>query len=213
MTKVIIFFCFLFCVSTSWCSCNFSKDNLQTLRDSLNVCMQYGFLKNDTALIYKALKLSDTLLVLENNEKAIKNCYRNRSVIFVFLRDGRNAMNSLNMSVRDLPETNIGKMNYNILKYYACNDSDSVTFVLRRNINICDSILKESFIKEYAYMKIQYLYYLYGSEQAKKCIKKICKNHHDFLFLKTLNDWDEFCLQLDEERKKYLELYNLNSSR
>lgn len=177
------------------------------VRDSLGVCMQYGFLKSDTTLMRKALNISDSLLLVEKDKNALRICYKNRSAIFFFLGDGHNAMKSMYLSVRDLPETNINKMNYNLLKSYACNNSDSITFYLKRNINICDSILNKSFINEYAYVKIQYVYYLYGSQQAKKCMENLNKKHHNSLFRNTLNNWNCFCVQLDKEREKIMKIY------
>lgn len=185
----------------------FQVNDLQPLRDSLGVCMQYGFLKSDTTLMRKALNISDSLLLVEKDKNALRICYKNRSAIFFFLGDGHNAMKSMYLSVRDLPETNINKMNYNLLKSYACNNSDSITFYLKRNINICDSILNKSFINEYAYVKIQYVYYLYGSQQAKKCMENLNKKHHNSLFRNTLNNWNCFCVQLDKEREKIMKIY------
>lgn len=208
MTKLLFFFSFLFGISISSCSCNYNKVDLQSLRDSLGVCMQYGLLKSDTALMYKALKITDSLLTSEKDKNAIRNCYRNRSMIFFFLQDGKNAMDNMYMSVRNLPETNINRMNYNVMKNFASHDCDSAKFFLKRNIDICDSILNTSFINEYAYLKVQYMYYLYGKQQARKCLEKIYKSHHDSLFRKTLNDWSDFCFQLNEERRKLQRLYD-----
>lgn len=91
---------------TIGCKANQNKSDVNKLCDSIVGLIQQGTLHNDTAVLLKALNLSDSLLSIDTASFSRRLCYHNRAIILNSLGRKEGAMKNAEMEMNLLPEDN-----------------------------------------------------------------------------------------------------------
>lgn len=165
-----------------------------------------GCFSRDTNKLRKSLQISDSLLRLGYSGQTASYLYHSRTTAYFSLGDIDKGLENMEKFVSYYPENSILRMSYRIVKAIASHDEGEEKRALKINLAICDSVLAKSYQFDYAYYKVQFLYYLYGKEKAYEYLRLVKKRHPSPFFPSSREEWIKFCKELDLERKHILEM-------
>lgn len=165
-----------------------------------------GQLSRDTLKLRKALNLTDSLLKLGYTGHSASYLYHHRTTAYFSLGDIDKGLENMEKYVSYYPENSTLRMSYRIVKAIAFHDEGEEKRALKINLAICDSVLAKSYQFDYAYYKVQLLYYLYGKEKASEYLRLVKKRHPSPFFPSSREEWIKFCKELDIEWKHVSEM-------
>lgn len=167
--KRIIYF-LLIAILTMGCKANQHKSENSELHDSIVSLIQQGTLGNDTAMLQKALFLSDSMLSIDTTSFNRRLCYHNRAIIFNFLYCKEEAMKNAEMEMRLLPKDNPQRLLFMAAKQLKEHKKDSANIFLSRVLSICELTQKQEFDENMAFYTIQALYLRYGTRMQRSIL-------------------------------------------
>ena len=196
-----IFYIVIIIVLSMGCAAGPSKHDLDKLRDSLDNMVLWGTLRNDTAMLERALKLSDFLLSIDTTNIGKRHCYRHRSMIFFSLGHMDEAMANAEHAVLTLQANNPLRLIFMSEKYLREHNKDSAAYYIEKTIAVCDSSLNEEYNEDMAINKIKAIYLRDGEKKAKIYLSELLRTHPSPLLKSLDEDWDEWVRMNNEELK------------
>lgn len=175
MKKVL--FVVLVVVLTIGCKANQNKSDDNKLCDSIVGLIQQGTLHNDTAMLLKALNLSDSLLSIDTASFSRRLCYHNRVIILNSLGRKEEAMKNAEMEMNLLPEDNPQRLLFMAVKQLKEDEKDSADIYLEKVLSVCKLAQKQKFDENMVFYTIQALYLCYGDKTAKTYLLKLLNEH------------------------------------
>ena len=152
---------------TIGCKANQNKSDDNKLCDSIVGLIQQGTLHNDTAMLLKALNLSDSLLSIDTASFSRRLCYHNRAIILNSLGRKEEAMKNAEMEMNLLPEDNPQRLLFMAVKQLKEDEKDSADIYLEKVLSVCKLAQKQKFDENMAFYTIQALYLRDGDKTAK----------------------------------------------
>ena len=190
MKKVL--FVVLVVVLTIGCKANQNKSDDNKLCDSIVGLIQQGTLHNDTAMLLKALNLSDSLLSIDTASFSRRLCYHNRAIILNSLGRKEEAMKNAEMEMNLLPEDNPQRLLFVAVKQLKEDEKDSADIYLEKVMSVCKLAQKQKFDENMVFYTIQALYLRYGDKTAKTYLLKLLNEHPNNQMLQYAKDnWGE----------------------
>ena len=190
MKKVL--FVVLVVVLTIGCKANRNKSDDNKLCDSIVGLIQQGTLHNDTAMLLKALNLSDSLLSIDTASFSRRLCYHNRAIILNSLGRKEEAMKNAEMEMNLLPEDNPQRLLFMAVKQLKEDEKDSADIYLEKVLSVCKLAQKQKFDENMVFYTIQALYLCYGDKTAKTYLLKLLNEHPNNQMLQYAKDnWGE----------------------
>ena len=190
MKKVL--FVVLVVVLAIGCKANQNKSDDNKLCDSIVGLIQQGTLHNDTAMLLKALNLSDSLLSIDTASFSRRLCYHNRAIILNSLGRKEEAMKNAEMEMNLLPEDNPQRLLFMAVKQLKVDEKDSADIYLEKVLSVCKLAQKQKFDENMAFYTIQALYLRYGDKTAKTYLLKLLNEHPNNQMLQYAKDnWEE----------------------
>jgi hypothetical protein len=190
MKKVL--FVVLVVVLTIGCKANQNKSDDNKLCDSIVGLIQQGTLHNDTAMLLKALNLSDSLLSIDTASFSRRLCYHNRAIILNSLGCKEEAMKNAEMEMNLLPEDNPQRLLFVAVKQLKEDEKDSADIYLEKVLSVCKLAQKQKFDENMVFYKIQALYLRYGDNIVKTYLLKLLNEHPNNQMLQYAKDnWGE----------------------
>ena len=190
MKKVL--FVVLVVVLAIGCKANQNKSDDNKLCDSIVGLIQQGTLHNDTAMLLKALNLSDSLLSIDTASFSRRLCYHNRAIILNSLGRKEVAMKNAEMEMNLLPEDNPQRLLFMAVKQLKVDEKDSADIYLEKVLSVCKLAQKQKFDENMAFYTIQALYLRYGDKTAKTYLLKLLNEHPNNQMLQYAKDnWGE----------------------
>ena len=190
MKKVL--FVVLVVVLTIGCKANQNKSDDNKLCDSIVGLIQQGTLHNDTAMLLKALNLSDSLLSIDTASFSRRLCYHNRAIILNSLGRKEEAMQNAEMEMNLLPEDNPQRLLFVAVKQLKEDEKDSADIYLEKVLSVCKLAQKQKFDENMVFYTIQALYLRYGDKTAKTYLLKLLNEHPNNQMLQYAKDnWGE----------------------
>lgn len=190
MKKVL--FVVLVVVLTIGCKANQNKSDDNKLCDSIVGLIQQGTLHNDTAMLLKALNLSDSLLSIDTASFSRRLCYHNRAIILNSLGRKEEAMKNAEMEMNLLPEDNPQRLLFMAVKQLKEDEKDSADIYLEKVLSVCKLAQKQKFDENMVFYTIQALYLCYGDKTAKTYLLKLLNEHPNNQMLQYAKDnWGE----------------------
>ncbi len=190
MKKVL--FVVLVVVLTIGCKANQNKSDDNKLCDSIVGLIQQGTLHNDTAMLLKALNLSDSLLSIDTASFSRRLCYHNRAIILNSLGRKEEAMKNAEMEMNLLPEDNPQRLLFVAVKQLKEDEKDSADIYLEKVLSVCKLAQKQKFDENMVFYTIQALYLRYGDKTAKTYLLKLLNEHPNNQMLQYAKDnWGE----------------------
>lgn len=199
MKKILYFFIVFVLIVV--CAKGQNTENLNTLRDSLAKMVLWGTLRNDTAKLERALKLSDFLLSIDTTNIGKRHCYHHRSMIFFSLGHKDEAMANAEHAVLTLQANNPLRLIFMSAKYLREQNKDSAAYYIEKTIAVCDSSLNEEYNEDMAINKIKAIYLRDGEKKAKIYLSELLRTHPSPLLKLFKKDWDEWVRMNNEELK------------
>ena len=196
-----IFYIVIIIVLSMGCAAGPSKHDLDKLRDSLDNMVLWGTLRNDTAMLERALKLSDFLLNIDTTNIGKRHCYHHRSMIFFSLGHKDEAMANAEHAVLTLQANNPLRLIFMSAKYLREQNKDSAAYYIEKTIAVCDSSLNEEYNEDMAINKIKAIYLRDGEKKAKIYLSELLRTHPSPLLKLFDEDWDEWVRMNNEELK------------
>ena len=177
---------------TIGCKANQNKSDVNKLCDSIVGLIQQGTLHNDTAMLLKALNLSDSLLSIDTASFSRRLCYHNRAIILNSLGRKEEAMKNAEMEMNLLPEDNPQHLLFMAVKQLKEDEKDSADIYLEKVLSVCKLAQKQKFDENMAFYTIQALYLRYGDKTAKTYLLKLLNEHPNNQMLQYAKDnWGE----------------------
>ena len=105
MKAFALFVCSFFALTVG-CKGEENKTDYRELRDSLAKLVSQGALHNDSAMMLRALSLSDSLLRLDTTRANKWHCYYHRSLVLSLLGRIKESMANSEKAFLRLPENN-----------------------------------------------------------------------------------------------------------
>lgn len=174
------------------CKANQNKSDDNKLCDSIVGLIQQGTLHNDTAMLLKALNLSDSLLSIDTASFSRRLCYHNRAIILNSLGRKEEAMKNAEMEMNLLPEDNPQRLLFMAVKQLKEDEKDSADIYLKKILSVCKLAQKQKFDENMAFYTIQALYLRYGDKTAKTYLLKLLNEHPNNQMLQYAKDnWGE----------------------
>ena len=190
MKKVL--FVVLVVVLAIGCKANQNKSDDNKLCDSIVGLIQQGTLHNDTAMLLKALNLSDSLLSIDTASFSRRLCYHNRAIILNSLGRKEEAMKNAEMEMNLLPEDNPQRLLFMAVKQLKEDEKDSADIYLEKVLSVCKLAQKQKFDENMAFYTIQALYLRYGDKTAKTYLLKLLNEHpNNQMLLYAKDNWGE----------------------
>lgn len=190
MKKVL--FVVLVVVLTIGCKANQNKSDDNKLCDSIVGLIQQGTLHNDTAMLLKALNLSDSLLSIDTASFSRRLCYHNCAIILNSLGRKEEAMKNAEMEMNLLPEDNPQRLLFMAVKQLKEDEKDSADIYLEKVLSVCKLAQKQKFDENMVFYTIQALYLRYGDKTAKTYLLKLLNEHPNNQMLQYAKDnWGE----------------------
>ena len=190
MKKVL--FVVLVVVLTIGCKANQNKSDDNKLCDSIVGLIQQGTLHNDTAMLLKALNLSDSLLSIDTASFSRRLCYHNRAIILNSLGRKEEAMKNAEMEMNLLPEDNPQRLLFMAVKQLKEDEKESADIYLEKVLSVCKLVQKQKFDENMAFYTIQALYLRYGDKTAKIYLLKLLNEHpNNQMFQYAKDNWGE----------------------
>lgn len=194
-----IFYIVIIIVLSMGCAAGPSKHDLDKLRDSLDNMVLWGTLRNDTAMLERALKLSDFLLNIDTTNIGKRHCYRHRSMIFSSLGHMDEAMANAEHAVWTLQANNPLRLIFQSAKYLREHNEDSAAYYIEKTIAVCDSSLNEEYNEDMAINKIKAIYLRDGEKNAKIYLLELLRTHPSPLLKSLDEEWNEWVRMNKEE--------------
>ena len=194
-----IFYIVIIIVLSMGCAAGPSKHDLDKLRDSLDNMVLWGTLRNDTAMLERALKLSDFLLNIDTTNIGKRHCYRHRSIIFSSLGHMDEAMANAEHAVWTLQANNPLRLIFQSAKYLRDHNEDSAAYYIEKTIAVCDSSLNEEYNEDMAINKIKAIYLRDGEKNAKIYLLELLRTHPSPLLKSLDEEWNEWVRMNKEE--------------
>jgi len=194
-----IFYIVIIIVLSMGCAAGPSKHDLDKLRDSLDNMVLWGTLRNDTAMLERALKLSDFLLNIDTTNIGKRHCYRHRSIIFSSLGHMDEAMANAEHAVWTLQANNPLRLIFLSAKYLREHNEDSAAYYIEKTIAVCDSSLNEEYNEDMAINKIKAIYLRDGEKNAKIYLLELLRTHPSPLLKSLDEEWNEWVRMNKEE--------------
>lgn len=177
---------------TIGCKANQNKSDDNKLCDSIVGLIQQGTLHNDTAMLLKALNLSDSLLSIDTASFSRRLCYHNRAIILNSLGRKEEAMKNAEMEMNLLPEDNPQRLLFVAVKQLKEDEKDSADIYLEKVLSVCKLAQKQKFDENMVFYTIQALYLRYGDKTAKTYLLKLLNEHPNNQMLQYAKDnWGE----------------------
>ena len=177
---------------TIGCKANQNKSDDNKLCDSIVGLIQQGTLHNDTAMLLKALNLSDSLLSIDTASFSRRLCYHNRAIILNSLGRKEEAMKNAEMEMNLLPEDNPQRLLFVAVKQLKEDKKDSADIYLAKVLSVCKLAQKQKFDENMVFYTIQALYLRYGDKTAKTYLLKLLNEHPNNQMLQYAKDnWGE----------------------
>lgn len=177
---------------TIGCKANQKKSDDNKLCDSIVGLIQQGTLHNDTAMLLKALNLSDSLLSIDTASFCRRLCYHNRAIILNSLGRKEEAMKNAEMEMNLLPEDNPQRLLFMAVKQLKEDEKESADIYLEKVLSVCKLAQKQKFDENMAFYTIQALYLRYGDKTAKTYLLKLLNEHPNNQMLQYAKDnWGE----------------------
>ena len=174
------------------CKANQNKSDDNKLCDSIVGLIQQGTLHNDTAMLLKALNLSDSLLSIDTASFSRRLCYHNRAIILNSLGRKEEAMKNAEMEMNLLPEDNPQRLLFMAVEQLKEDEKDSADIYLEKVLSVCKLAQKQKFDENMAFYTIQALYLRYGDKTAKTYLLKLLNEHPNNQMLQYAKDnWGE----------------------
>lgn len=174
------------------CKANQNKSDDNKLCDSIVGLIQQGTLHNDTAMLLKALNLSDSLLSIDTASFSRRLCYHNRAIILNSLGRKEEAMKNAEMEMNLLPEDNPQRLLFMAVKQLKVDGKDSADIYLEKVLSVCKLARKQKFDENMAFYTIQALYLRYGDKTAKTYLLKLLNEHpNNQMLLYVKDNWEE----------------------
>lgn len=174
------------------CKANQNKSDDNKLCDSIVGLIQQGTLHNDTAMLLKALNLSDSLLSIDTASFSRRLCYHNRAIILNSLGRKEEAMKNAEMEMNLLPEDNPQRLLFMAVKQLKEDEKDSADIYLEKVLSVCKLAQKQKFDENMVFYTIQALYLRYGDKTAKTYLLKLLNEHPNNQMLQYAKDnWGE----------------------
>ena len=203
--KKILYFFIVFVLITG-CAKGQNKEDIDKLCDSLDSMVFWGTMRPDTAMLERALELSDYLLSVDTTNIGKRHYYQQRSMVLGSLGRIDESMVNAERAVITLHENNPLRLIFFSAKYLRENKKDLADYYVEKTISVCDSSLNEEYNEDMAINKVKAIYLRDGERKAKECLYELLKNHHDSQMLKALyEDWDNWARMNNEE----LQLLNI----
>ena len=194
-----VFYIVIIIVLSMGCAAGPSKHDLDKLRDSLDNMVLWGTLRNDTAMLERALKLSDFLLNIDTTNIGKRHCYRHRSIIFSSLGRMDEAMTNAEHAVWTLQANNPLRLIFLSAKYLREHNEDSAAYYIEKTIAVCDSSLNDEYNEDMAINKIKAIYLRDGEKNAKIYLSKLLKTHPSPLLKSLDEEWNDWVRMNKEE--------------
>lgn len=194
-----IFYIVIIIVLSMGCVAGPSKHDLDKLRDSLDNMVLWGTLRNDTAMLERALKLSVFLLNIDTTNIGKRHCYRHRSIIFSSLGRMDEAMANAEHAVRTLQANNPLRLIFLSAKHSREHNEDSAAYYIEKTIAVCDSSLNEEYNEDMAINKIKAIYLRDGEKNAKIYLLELLRTHPSPLLKSLDEEWNEWVRMNKEE--------------
>lgn len=207
--KKILYFFIVFVLITG-CTKGENNKDIHKLCDSLDSMVFWGTMRPDTAMLERALELSDYLLSVDTTNIGKRHYYQQRSMFLGSLGRIDESMVNAERAVITLHENNPLRLLFFSVKYLRENKKDSADYYIEKTLSVCDSSLNEEYNEDMVINKVKAIYLRDGERKAKECLYELLKNHHDSQMLKALyEDWDNWVRMNNEE----LRLLNINIER
>lgn len=185
--KKILFILFITILAMG-CKANRNTSDSKKLHDSIAVLIQQGILYNNTAMLQKALFLSDSLLSIDTTSFSRRLCYHDRAIILNCLGRKKETMRNAELEMRLLPEDNPQRLLFMAAKLLKENKKDSADIYLARILSVCEVAQKQKFDENMTFYTIQALYLRYGDKEAKIYLVKQLKKHPNCQVLQYVRD-------------------------
>lgn len=160
----------LFCIVTILsigCRVNQNASDIRKLHDSVTILIQNGTLRNDTAMLLKALSLTDSILSIDTTAFSRRQCYSDRAIILNFLGRKKEAVKNTEIAMMLLPKDNPQRLLF-IAKRHLWNErKDSAEIYISEVISTCELAQKEKFDENIVLYIVQAIYLRSGEEADK----------------------------------------------
>ena len=188
------FVLFIFCVLALAIGCKGeeNKADYRELRDSLAKLVSQGALHNDSAMMLRALSLSDSLLRIDTTRANKWHCYYHRA---------EESMANSEKACLCLPEDNPDRLLCMAAKSVRERQKDSARFYFAKLFAVCNSELNKKFDENVTITKMKGIYLRDGKERARAFLAEQMKAHPQNTQLRSmLNDWANIANGFDQER-------------
>lgn len=192
----IVFMLFLY-VAVMACRRNgyaaICAQNFRAQHDSVTFLIQRAYGTHiDTALLEKALSMTDALLKADTSRSNKVFCHYSRCIIYTSLGKTDEAMRSRLFMVQSMTEDNPERLTY-MAAVKTIEKSDSAAYYLTRLDEVCDSNLQKGFNENIVLYKIKAIYLRDGEAKAKDYLQEQVSKHPESAVLPyMLNQWDDF---------------------
>ena len=197
------FVLFIFCVLALAIGCKGeeNKADYRELRDSLAKLVSQGALHNDSAMMLRALSLSDSLLRIDTTRANKWHCYYHRAVALSWLGRVEESMANSEKAYLCLPEDNPDRLLFMAAKSVREQQKDSARFYFAKLFAVCDSTLNKKFDENVAITKMKGIYLRDGKERARAFLAEQVKAHPKNTQLRSmLDDWADIANGFEQER-------------
>ena len=200
MKAFVLFICSLFAL-TIGCKGEENKADYHELRDSLAKLVSQGVLHNDSAMMLRALSLSDSLLRIDTTRANKWHCYYRRALVFSWLGRVEEFMDNGEKAFLCLPEDYPDRLLFMASKGMIEQQKDSARFYFARLFAVCDSALNKKFDENVAIAKMKGIYLRDGKERARAFLAEQVKAHPVNTQLRSmLDDWADIANGFEQER-------------
>ena len=188
------------------CAKGQNKEGIDKLCDSLDSMVFWGTMRPDTAMLERALELSDYLLSVDTTNIGKRHYYQQRSMVLGSLGRFDEALANAEHAVLTLEANNPLRLIFFSAKYLRENKKDLADYYVEKTISVCDSSLNEEYNEDMAINKVKAIYLRDGDKKAKASLIEILRKHPNSPLLKSLDEnWEEWVRMNNEE----LQLLNI----
>ena len=200
MRAFVLFICSLFDLMIG-CKGEENKADYRGLRNSLAKLVSQGALHNDSAMMLKALSLSDSLLRLDTTRANKWHCYYHRALVLSWLGRIEESMANSEKAFLCLPEDYPDRLLFMVSKGMREQQKDSARFYFARLFAVCDSALNKKFGENVTVTKMKGIYLRDGKEGARAFLAEQVKAHPENTQLRSmLDDWADIANGFEQER-------------
>ena len=159
-----------------------------------------GALHNDSAMMLRALSLSDSLLRIDTTRANKWHCYYHRALVLCWLGRVGGSMANSEKAFLCQPENNPYRLLFMVSKSMREQQKDSARFYFARLFAVCDSALNRKFGENLALTKMKGIYLRDGKERARTFLAEQVKAHPENTQLRNmLDDWADTANGFEQE--------------